>query len=91
MSELREIGTIVEFEFPPTFSDTAQSIYWRVITYRVKGHVKVARFQGDEVGKMAEELQTLDKKYYQARQLFFPGNQMIWARGEEIEEEAQGE
>ena len=83
MSNLRKIGTIVEHEFPPTFSGT-DTCYWRTITYRVKEHVRVARFTGDKAGEMAEGLQVVDIKEFHARQLHFPGNQMIWEKGEAL-------
>jgi len=88
MRELRKIGILIDIDFPPSFGGT-DTCNWTTITYRIKAHRNVARFKGDEIGEDAEELEAVDIKKYHSTQRFFPGNQMIWEKGEALRGEEE--
>ena len=86
MNNLRPIGTEFDIEFIPNIYSTDGN-YWKVITYRVKNHIGVARYKGDNIGRMVEEIEPIQIKLFHAKQRFFPGGQMIWEKGDFIKED----
>uniref|UniRef100_A0A6M3LSX1 Uncharacterized protein n=1 Tax=viral metagenome TaxID=1070528 RepID=A0A6M3LSX1_9ZZZZ len=81
LAKLRPIGTVFDLDFPPDLSTTDG---WKTITYRVKAHVEVSRFKGDNIGRLAEEIEQVEIKEFFATQKWFPGNQFIWEKGESV-------
>jgi len=86
MPELQPIGTTFDIDAPPSGDLQTYQIesIWMIITYKVKAHKKYLRFEGDTEGGIGAEVEIVKIKRYKAIPRYFPGNQMIWEKGEYI-------
>ena len=66
MTNLRPIGTVFQYEFPPALSSS--ECRKSRITYRVTAHVKLVRFIGDEEGVLSEELEALEIEWWDGKE-----------------------
>ena len=62
MMALRPIGTEFDVYYPASEKTTTASPVDTVLTYRVVAHVSVARFPGDKVGQIVEEVKCIARK-----------------------------
>ena len=64
-SPVRAIGTEFERKFPPdlTTTDWERSTQCAVYTYRVVAHRLIARFPGDTVGELWEQIEPIGMYY----------------------------